>query len=137
MSIGETEHMASGTRGFTLLEVMIALLIVGGVGLGMVAAVAADARSVLKAAAELEALAIAEEVIAQISTMTVEERATALNGTTNTLPSPWDHYSWRAQGAAVGGEPGLVDVAVVVTGPESEMVLKTRRYEPASVAAKP
>ena len=124
-------------RGFTLLEVMVALLIVGAVGLGMVASVAADSRAACKSASELEALTIAEEILAQINTMADSERSVALAGTATRLPPPSHGYSWRIESRAVAGEPGLLDVAVFVTGPESEVILNTRRFEPASARANP
>lgn len=137
MSVRSTRSMASGLRGFTLLEVMIALVIVGGVGLGMVAAVASDARASFKAAAELEALAIAEEVLAQIETMSADQRTAVFGAEPRPLLPPWDRFTWHAQRTDVPGQPGLVDVAVVVTGPKSDLVLKTRRFEPTAEPVEP
>ena len=137
MSPRSRRAVDSGPRGFTLLEVMIALVIVGGVGLGLVAAVAADARASFKAAVELEALAIGEEVLAQLETMSAEQRNAVFGAEPQPLSPPWDRFTWHAQAADVRNQPGLLDIAITVTGPDSDLVLRTRRLAPGPRVVEP
>ena len=118
-------------RGFSLLEAVIALLIVSLSVVASLGAFAAELRAAGKArtAAELEMLA--KESLAGLTLVP--------NRLLRPLPdslrhgqfeAPFERYTWARTVRPVLGSPDLLHAAIEVTGPDGRFALETRLYRP-------
>src|SRR5512145_2218838 len=84
--------------GFLLLEALIGLAIIGLVGIGLLAATAAQVRTADKAAVLLVASALAQDRLVSLQVLDQE----ALRDPPDSLlaggfPAPFDEFTWQAQ----------------------------------------
>lgn len=113
-------------RGFTLLEVMVALTLVGGLVAAGLGVAAADARASRRAVALHEASALAEELLARASLASGAQLAGWARGVEGSFPPPMEHYGWRLSTTRAGGEGELVEVAATVWWGEGSLPVSTR-----------
>lgn len=105
----------STQEGFTLVEALAALTVVGAVLVTALAAVGADVRS-SRAVEQTQETAAA----ARIALQRVEQRPRAdlldREDGWSSVGAPLDGYRWRAEASTMRGRPGLLDVQVTVRG---------------------
>lgn len=101
-------------RGFTLLEVLVAMTIVGLVSIGVLGAVAASGRASNRAALALVASELAEERLAALSTLSAKALADSTDGRDFEFTAMPD---WRWSAATAPSGQGPMTLAVTIRGP--------------------
>ena len=115
--------------GFTLLEAVVALAIVGVTAVGALGSVAADLRAAEDARTALEAEALAVQHMAFIEMLTGEDLQRLPDSLARgTFAEPFDRYRWTASTTPVLGEEGLTAVSVEVEWSAGSFPLRTLLY---------
>lgn len=119
-------HSASTSRGFTLIEVLAALLLMGLVLPVAMRGVTLSLQTASQARHRLEATQLAQQKIAEFL---VVRDASQFNGA-GTFRDAWPQYRWRSRGTFAGY--GVYEVVVTVTWPrrggEDSLQLATLVY---------
>ena len=125
-------------RGFTVLEAVVALAIIGVTSVAVLGAFAGDLRTAHAARSALEASSLAQSRLARLE-MATRRELTALPDSLahGAVPEFGDRYAWSASATLLGAEPDLFELHVVVTWPEGSTALTTRRFRPATLVARP
>lgn len=116
--------------GFTLLEAVVALAIVGTVAIGALEAYAAEARAATRERESAPAAALARERMARLELLDAHALRTlpeSLSRGRLATPLP---YEWTAGARAVDGEPDLYELSVDVRWPDGAVALRGRSYRP-------
>ena|SRR5687768_5806637 len=115
--------------GFSLLEAVVALAIVGVTAVGALGAVAAESRAATDARTVLEAEALAVQQLALIETLTGEELQRLPDSLARgTFDEPFDRYRFTATTTPILGEEGLTRVTVEVEWDEGAFPIQTMLY---------
>ena len=123
-----------GEGGFTLLEALIAVVIVGLAAAAALETVGAELRTATRARHALHASALAEHRLETIRVLPVPElRSLPDSVRRGTFAAPLERYGWTAAVREVAGEPGLYDAEVVVRWEGGSFPLQTRLYRPGLV----
>lgn len=120
-----------GRAGFSLLEAVVALAIVGMVVGGVTATVAAGLRAGDAAREAATAAALADDLLARaalLPTAALEEIETR----GGRLTPPHRAYRWSAESRRVAGEEELVELTVTIAGPRGQTRVTTRLHRPRS-----
>ena len=126
------------SEGFTLLEVVLALAIVGIAGVAALEAFGAEVRGADKTQQALPAAALAEERLGRLALLATSELAHLPDSLSRgTFPAPLDRYRWVATGRGVIGERDLYEVAVQVAWDRGTYELRTRWYRPMPILGTP
>lgn len=130
---------APDRRGFTLLEVMVALALAGMVLVAALGVAAADLRASRRAAAVQEAATLADAVLERAALATRDELVAWERGAEGRWQPPLDGYAWRVRAAPMAGEASLFAVQVEVSWAGGSFVAHTRvaRPLPPPVAVSP
>jgi prepilin-type N-terminal cleavage/methylation domain-containing protein len=122
--------VSSRTRsGFSLLEAVIALAIVGVTSVAALAAAGAELRATQLARRAVEAEALATDRLAAIGILTAEElRQMPDSIASGRFEPPFDAYRWRVDSEQTLGEEGLTDVTVTVEWPSGLYEMRTKLY---------
>jgi general secretion pathway protein I len=119
----------AGRRGFTLLETVVALAIVGLAVVAALEAFGAELRTSARAHRALESEALAGERLARLRLLAAEELASLSDSMARgRFPTPFADYQWAADAAPVLGEPELYEVSVRVTWDDGHYGLRTRLH---------
>lgn len=118
-------------RGFTILEALVALAIVGLAGVAALEALGGELRTAGRSRHAYAVAALAEERLAAVRLLP----ATELDPIPDSLArgrftAPFAEYSWTASVRGVSDERDLYDVVVRVEGREAGLDLRTRIYRP-------
>jgi prepilin-type N-terminal cleavage/methylation domain-containing protein len=122
--------------GFTLLEAVVAMTIIGVVSVGALGAFAADLRAAERAQRMLPAAALAQERLTAL-----EEIGTGALTALTALPDsaargrfgpPFDDYSWTATARRVRSIEHLVELRVDVSWETGSFTLAERVYDPST-----
>src|SRR5690606_14604623 len=107
--------------GFSLLEALVALLLLGLVALTCLRVFGVALRGQGRTREHLEAVALAERRMAELALLPPDSIA-AYDGEPrgDVFPSPFERYRWRALLRRVDGAPALVQAAVLVEWPRGE-----------------
>jgi prepilin-type N-terminal cleavage/methylation domain-containing protein len=117
--------------GFTLLEAVVALAIVGTVAIGALEAYAAEARAATLARGSAPAAALASERMARLELLDVHALRTLPESLSRgRLSAGSIPYEWTAGARAVNGEPDLYELSVDVRWPDGAVALRGRSYRP-------
>jgi prepilin-type N-terminal cleavage/methylation domain-containing protein len=122
---------SSSQRGFSLLEALIALTIVGTSIVAGLGAFSAELRVAGQARTALELETLAQEALAGLTLIP----GPLLRPLPDSLREgrfepPFERYAWRRAARPIRGNPDLLDASVEVTGPDGQFSLATRLYRP-------
>ena len=122
--------MSIRTRaGFSLLEAVIALAIVGVTSVAALAAAGAELRATELARFAVEAEALATDRLAAVTILTAEElRQMPDSIASGRFDPPFDTYKWRVDSEQTLGEEGLTDVTVTIEWPSGTYAMRTKLY---------
>ena len=113
-------------NGFSLLEAVVALAIVGVTAVGALAAIGAELRAVDDARTTLEAEALAVHRMKTIEMLTAEQLQRVPDSLARgTFEPPFQRYRWTVATEPVLGEEGLTEVAVEVVWKTGSFPLRT------------
>jgi prepilin-type N-terminal cleavage/methylation domain-containing protein len=126
-------------RGLTLLEAVVALAILGVVGVAALATVGAELRGAARARRAVEATALAEEEMRQLSLLPADSLSPLPSALKRgTFTGALSDYTWDAKTRAVPDQPDTYAVTVTITWPEGgSYMLSTRAYRPVATRAAP
>lgn len=124
------------SRGFTLLETVVAITILSLVGVGVMGAFGTEQRAALEADRVVAAAALSQDRLARLAIVSRE----ALDPLPDSLRrgefgTPFDIYEWEADAEEVRGRPHLFDVRVRISwAPDGRYSARTRFYRPTDTA---
>jgi len=122
---------AESRRGFTLLEAVAAMMIIGVVSAGALSAFAADLRAADRAQRMLPAAALAQDRLSGLETSGPELlEALPDSLARGRFTAPFDDYSWTASAHRLRALPGLIEVKINISWDAGSFALLERRYEP-------
>lgn len=118
--------------GFTLLEAMIAVMIVGLAAVAVLSSFGTTLRTATRARQGLEAEALASQRLARAALLEREQLVHLPDSVARgRFDAPFASYQWKTVASEVRGERGLFDVAVEISWPDGRYSLPTRVYRPA------
>lgn len=127
-----TSQMRIGGRcrraGFTMLEAIVALAIVGLVCVGVLGAYGAALRADVTAADKLPLASLAVERLAAVDLDPGSLQRLPDSLTTGTFAPPYESATWDAETHGAGRMEGLYDVTIHVRDGNDVFTLVTRRY---------
>ena len=128
----------SSRAAFTLLEVVVALMIVGMAAVATLSAFATELRTAEKSRGALEAASLAQGRIAMLELLP-PELLTALPDSSSSgyFEPPFESYGWVASVAQVTNESYLFEASVTVGWPNGRYTIKTRMYRPGPPVSSP
>jgi type II secretory pathway pseudopilin PulG len=119
------------STGFTLLEALIAVVIVGLAGVAALETVGAELRTAARARHAHNAAALAEYRLETLRVLSPPElRSVPDSLADGAFAPPLQLYRWTASAREVPGEPGLYDARVVVRWNGGSFPIETRLYRP-------
>lgn len=125
---------ASHRRGFTILEAVVALAIVGLAGVSALEAVGGELRAADRAAEAYVTSALAQDRLAAVGLLAPRDFARLPDSLARgTFAPPFAAYRWTATAQPVLGERELYEVTVSVAGDRGDYVITTRFYRPVLV----
>ena len=125
-------------RGFTLIEAVVALAILGGAGLATIEALGAQVRGADRAREAYMLAALAQDrltaavVIPAPGTYPLPDSLAR-----GRFPAPFEAYRWNTTVTPVFGDPDLYRVRVEITSPSGEYEIETLLYQPRPAEAAP
>jgi prepilin-type N-terminal cleavage/methylation domain-containing protein len=126
----ETRARLADRRGFTLIEAVVALLIVALALVPMLA----SARQALVGEARVgparETVALAEARMEELALIPADSIAAYLSPREGRFPAPYAAYRWRALMRGEPQSPALFRAAVIVDGPGGTYSLETTFHRP-------
>jgi type II secretory pathway pseudopilin PulG len=118
-------------RGFTILEAVIALAIVGLAGVSALEAVAGELRAADRAAEAYTLAALAQDRLAAVSFVSPKAMSPFPDSLARgTFAEPFEDYHWTAKVQPVSSARALYDVTVTITGARRDYTIATRLYRP-------
>ncbi|MGH7629400.1 MAG: type II secretion system protein [Gemmatimonadales bacterium] len=115
--------------GFSLLEAVVALAIVGLAAVASTEAVAAHLRAAERAVTALEQEALVQDRLARTRLLAAEELAHLPDSmASGKFTSPWDEIAWRAATEADRSHPDLFHVTIEIGSGESRRRIATSLY---------
>jgi len=122
------------SRGFTILEAVVALAIVGLAGVSALEAVGGELRAADRAAEAYVASALAQDRLAAVGLLASRDFARLPDSLRRgTFAPPFAAYRWTATAQPVSGERELYEVTVSIAGDRTAYVLTTSMYRPVRV----
>jgi prepilin-type N-terminal cleavage/methylation domain-containing protein len=119
--------------GFSLIEAVIALAIIGLAGVAALASLGAELRGAEHSRWAIEATALAGHRLAVLELLPSDElRLLPDSVARGRFEPPFDGYGWEASVRAVRNDPDLLDVHVRITGDGGSYPLHGRLYRPRS-----
>jgi type II secretory pathway pseudopilin PulG len=119
------------SRGFTILEAVIALAIVGLAGVSALEAMGGEIRAADRAAEAYTLSALAQDRLAVLAMTSPRALASLPDSLARgEYAPPFTAYHWTAQANVVLGAPELYDVTVTIHGERRDFTVHTRLYRP-------
>ncbi len=117
--------------GFTILEAIVAVTIVGVTAVASLGAFGSQLRAGARAQVALEAEALAEEQLARLRLLPVGSLEVLPDSLrSGTFPRPFERYQSTSTVQSVAHEADIHEARVMIRWPEGEYVLSTRLYRP-------
>lgn len=118
---------------FTVLEAAVALLIIGLSAIGVLTAVGGHTRAAVQVRRQLEASALAQDVVARVRLIDPRELVPLADSLARgRFTPPFEAYAWTARVSRVAAEESLFEIAVQVTTEGGDFDLRARRFAPPS-----
>ena len=117
-------------RGFTLIETLAALVVVGFVAVLAVGSFGDGLRVQRRTRQHAEGVALAELRMSELSAWPVDSLLDRGGDRAGAFPSPYAGYRWRSTVRRSPASGVLLDVSVTVAWPEGEYDLATVLYRP-------
>ena len=117
----------AATAGFTILEAIVAVTIIGLTAVGSLAAFGSQLRAGARAQIALDAEALAEEQLARIRLLpasSLEALPDSLRS--GTFAQPFERYQWTSTVEPLPHDADLYEARFVIRWSEGEYVLATR-----------
>ena len=117
--------------GFSLLEAVVALTIVGTASVGALAAFGTQLRATDRARRALEARALADDRLARLrlaSASELEPLADSLRS--GRFTAPFEAYAWEADSRAIPGRKDVFELIVDIRWDDGGYSESTRLYRP-------
>jgi type II secretion system protein I len=119
------------SRGFALLESVIALAIVGLIGVAALSSMSAQSRTADRARHAVDAEALAEYRLASLQLLSADELSPLPDSLSRgRFAPPFDRYAWRASVRPTSDEDGLYELTVKVEWGDGSFSLATQVYRP-------
>ncbi len=119
-------------RGFSLLEAVVAIAILGMVAVGALGAVSSQMQGAVRARAMVRASAAAESRLATLSLLDRETlRHLPDSVARGQFAAPLDDFRWTTNVSEDRAEPSLFQVKVQVESRSASFTLEGRLYRPA------
>lgn len=116
-------------RGFSLLEAVAAIAIVGMTSVAALEAVGGDMRTAERSKRAIEAEALGTSRLEFLDLMTDRELQSLPDSvTTGRFAKPLDEYAWTTTSKPVSDQAGVYDVRVTVSWPSGSYVLRSYQY---------
>ncbi len=132
---GRTEGVMD--RGFSLLEAIVALAIVGLAAVAALGAFGAEVRASSQAGRALEAEALAQSRLAAMRLLQrTELEPLADSMRRGQFPSPFEEYEWEASSQDVRSRDDLFQVTVAVSWEGGAYSLASRLYRPRPLSSR-
>ena len=123
---------------FTLMEVVVAIIIVGMTSVATLSAFATELRTAETSRSALEAASLGDTRIALLELTPAEDLLTLPDTSkSGRFEPPFETYEWAASVKKVVNETDLYDAAVRVTWANGSYAIGTRMYRPASPVTLP
>jgi prepilin-type N-terminal cleavage/methylation domain-containing protein len=123
--------MSSTNRGFTILEAVVALAIVGLSGVAALEAVGGETRSIERAREAYTLSALAQQRLAVVTILAADDLNPIPDSLARgTFPEPFKDYRWTTKLEPILGQRDLYDAVVLVTGARSDYSVTARLYRP-------
>jgi len=118
-------------HGFTILEAVVALAVVGLAGVAALEAVAGEIRGIDRAREAYTTAALAQDRLAAITVLPPED----LNPLPDSLgrgafAEPFTSYRWTATLRPLSGERDMYELAVAIDSDRAHYAVATRLYRP-------
>ena len=121
-------------RGFTILEAVVALAIVGLAGVSALEAVGGELRAADRAAEAYVGSALAQDRVAAVGLLAARDVAHLPDSLRRgAFSPPFAEYRWTTTAQPVSGERELYEVTVSIAGARTAYTLTTRLYRPVPV----
>jgi prepilin-type N-terminal cleavage/methylation domain-containing protein len=118
-------------EAFTLMEVVVAVIIVGMTSVATLSAFAAELRTAETSRSALEAASLAESRIALLELVPAEDLLALPDSSKGgKFEPPFEQYEWTATVTRVTNEADLFNATVRVTGANGTYAIGTRMYRP-------
>jgi prepilin-type N-terminal cleavage/methylation domain-containing protein len=114
-----------GRDGFTLVEALVALLIVGAALVPLLGSVTAGLRAERRVAEAAALVSLAEARMSALALLPRDSVAGYLSPREGWFPAPFARHRWQAVLRGEPERPGLLRAAVRVEGPDGEFSLET------------
>ena len=122
--------------GFSLLEAVVALAIVGVTAVGALASVGAELRAADDARTTLEAEALAVYRMSTLEMLTADQLQRIPDSLARgTFDPPFERYRWTASSEPVMGEEGLNEVQLEIHWKGGTFPLRTLLFRPSPFAS--
>ena len=120
-----------GRRGFTILEAVVALAIVGFAAVAALEAVGSELRGADRAALAYTAAALAQDRLAAAMVLGADEMNPPPDSVTRgVFPAPFEGFRWLTSVQPTFGERDMYDVTISITSDRSDYTIVTRLYRP-------
>jgi prepilin-type N-terminal cleavage/methylation domain-containing protein len=115
-------------RGFTLIEALIALVIIGLTVVATIEAFGAGLRAQREVDGHLDAVALAEARMDELALLSLDSMSRYAEPREGVFAPPFGRYRWRAEAREVAGSPALRRVVVTVGWDAGSYTLATAFY---------
>jgi len=118
-------------HGFTILEAVVALAIVGLAGVASLEAVGGEIRGIDRAREAYTTAALAQDRLAAITTLPPEDLNPLPDSLgRGTFAEPFTSYRWTATLRPLSGERDMYELAVAIDSDRAHYAVATRLYRP-------
>jgi type II secretory pathway pseudopilin PulG len=118
-------------RGFTILEAVIALAVVGLAGVSALEALGGELRTADRAAEAYTMAALAQDRLAAVALVGPRAMSPFPDSLARgTFPAPFERYRWTANAEPISGAPELYAVSITIVDDRRDYTVNTRLYRP-------
>jgi prepilin-type N-terminal cleavage/methylation domain-containing protein len=125
---GRPRRSSAARPGFTLLEALVALMILGGAVTAALGAFGAGLRAAASVHAHASAVRLAETRLSELALLPTDSLTYYADGREGRFAAPLDGFGWRARVSRVTGTEGLLRAAVIVSWSGGEYRLTTEYF---------